>query len=195
MGRSPTPIEIDEAGNNITINATATSVTDPGDNGGTGNNTTSSSLGFYSIRDRIRFKRNPAGFSAADNQNKAVKYSIDRRTRGGLLNSNRSHRKGFYSWFPFRGAYLYYFVICFAVFAFAMATMVLQSSITGLVSSRGWSEDRESSSDGLRLGSTLKFVPGSRSLRFAEGNGLDQVRMQGNRLGLRPPRLAVVSVF
>ncbi|XP_065870744.1 uncharacterized protein [Euphorbia lathyris] len=190
MDRNPATVEIDEAGNNIT--ATTTSATEAGANGGNGNNSTSG-VGFHSIRDRIRFKRNPpignAASSSANNQNKSLKF--DRR-RGPLFNTNRSHRKGFYSCFPVRGAYFYYFIIFFAVFAFAMASMVLQSSITRIVSSRGWTEDRKSVSEGFRLGSTFKFFPGSRSLRLAEGDGLDQVRIQGNRLGLRPPRLAVI---
>ncbi|WCJ19217.1 Phosphoglucan phosphatase DSP4 amyloplastic [Euphorbia peplus] len=96
---------------------------------------------------RVRFKRN-----------RAVKSY--RSPREGLFNSNRSHGKGFfYWWFPFRGAYFYYFVIFFAVIAFAMA---LQSSITRLVSSRGWSDDRKSAADAFtyrhELGINYNFI-------------------------------------
>lgn len=83
-----------------------------------------------------------------------------------------------------------YFVIFFAVFAFAMASMVLQSSITEIV----FSEHRRSIREGLRLGSTLKFLPGRKSMGLAEGRGLDQARLQG-RMGLRSPTLALVSVL
>ncbi|WCJ19216.1 UDP-Glycosyltransferase superfamily protein [Euphorbia peplus] len=188
MGRNSASLQIDEtaaAGDTATTTSAADAAAD------SANATTSTAgLGFHSIRDRIRFKRNPTS-AAASYQNRAVKSH--RPPRGGLFSSNRSHRKGFlYSWFPFRGAYFYYFVVFFAVFAFAMASMVLQSSITRLVSSRGWSEDQKLGSEGLRFGSTFKFVPGSRSMRIAEGDGLDQVRSMGTRLGLRPPRLAVI---
>ncbi|KAJ9175462.1 hypothetical protein P3X46_014013 [Hevea brasiliensis] len=121
----------------------------------------------------------------SNNQNRAAESSIDRPSLRSRWhhNVNRNNRKG-------RG-YLLYSVILFAVFAFAMASMVLQSSITSIVFSKGWNEHRRSIREGLSLGSTLKFYPGRKSLRLAEGHGLDQVRLQG-RVGLRPPRLAVI---
>lgn len=64
--------------------------------------------------------------------------------------------------------------------------MVLQSSITSVFSKSG---DRgRSLRDGLRFGSTLKFVPA----RVSRGDGLDLLRSEP-RIGVRAPRLALVS--
>lgn len=70
--------------------------------------------------------------------------------------------------------------------------MVLQSSMT-LVFRQG-SERGRLLREGLKFGSAFRFVPGRVSKRFVEGDGLDRVRMEA-RIGVRPPRLALVSVI
>lgn len=65
--------------------------------------------------------------------------------------------------------------------------MVLQSSMT-LVFRQG-SERERLLREGLKFGSTLRFVPG----RFGLAGGLDEAR-KVPRVGVRPPRLAIVSV-
>uniref|UniRef100_A0A2P2MFY1 Uncharacterized protein MANES_07G093200 n=1 Tax=Rhizophora mucronata TaxID=61149 RepID=A0A2P2MFY1_RHIMU len=186
MGGNPAPPEIEEA---CTPNTAGTN--NGGANGG--NAIDKSDQGLYSIRDRLRFKRNP-NYASTSNQNRASKSPLDRHlVRYRWHHSgNRSNRKGPLSWFPFQGAYLFYFVIFFAVFAFVMASVLLQSSITAMVSGKGWSEQRISIREGLRLGSTLRFVPGWRSPLLSRSRSLDPVRYQMARVGLRPPRLAVV---
>jgi hypothetical protein len=109
-------------------------------------------------------------------------------------NKSSNRKGGWFSCIPFRGIYLFYFVIFLAVFAFVLASILLQSSITGMVVfSKGWIDPRRSIREGLKSGTTLKFVPGLRSRLLLEGHGLDHARVLANRVGLRPPRLAVVS--
>ncbi|KAJ4837388.1 hypothetical protein Tsubulata_029285 [Turnera subulata] len=165
-------------------------------NGGNGSNS-EKSLG--SIRDRLLFKRNPNNTTTAGT--KAAKSVPDRaslRSRWRLNAASRASRRGLFSCLPLRGVYLFYFLIFFAVFAFAMASMVLQSSIARTVfsSSRSGSEHehrhKRSVREGLRFGATLKFVPGEGSRRLAEGRGLDHLRTQAGRVGLRAPRLALI---
>lgn len=204
MGRNPSLSQIDEAAaataaatttsSSTTSTSSATDGVPNAGNGSSSSNNNNNDQGLHLIRDRLRFKRNPIGTSTAtsNNQDRAAKSSVDRTSLRSRLHHtpNRNNRKGFLFWFPFRGAYLLYFVIFFAVFAFAMASMVLQSSITEIV----FSEHRRSIREGLRLGSTLKFLPGRKSMGLAEGRGLDQARLQG-RMGLRSPTLALVSVL
>ncbi|CAN1258290.1 hypothetical protein LINPERPRIM_LOCUS9838 [Linum perenne] len=146
----------------------------------------------HSIRDRLRFKRNTnhLASSSATTSGRGSKSREDRASRKWHHHHGASRRK---SWFTFRGVYLFYFAIVFTVFGFAMGAMLLQSSITSMMFSRGWNEQRRSVREGMRLGTTLKFVPGTRSRRLVEGPGLDQIRMQqAARVGLRPPRLAFI---
>ncbi|KAJ7970514.1 Glycosyl transferase, family 1 [Quillaja saponaria] len=149
------------------------------DTGGAGG----SDVGFNSIRDRFPFKRNSA------HHRDRARASSDRT----LLHRNRSHyrfnRRGIVSLFPFKGKYGFYVMIIFLVFLFAMASMVLQSSITSVF--RQGSERGRLHRPGLKFGSTLKFVPGRNSQRFLLGNGLDQMRSQP-RIGVRAPRLALI---
>ncbi|XP_048231729.1 uncharacterized protein LOC8281295 isoform X2 [Ricinus communis] len=193
---------MDDSTTDITTTTNAATADDSVNGGSNASNRNTTDKVFHSIRDRFIFKRNPNCTNIAatinNNQNR-TKSSLDRRSRwhhnynsnNNTNRSNHQHRKGF----VFRGIYLFYFVIFFAVFGFAMASMILQSSIAGIVFSKGrWSEDRRRGSirDDLRLGSTLKFVPLRRSLRLVKGDGLDRVRLQGHRVGIRPPRLAII---
>lgn len=67
--------------------------------------------------------------------------------------------------------------------------MVLQSSMT-LVFRQG-SEKGRLLREGLKFGSTLRFVPGRLSQRFVQSDGLDGAR-KDPRIGVRPPRLALI---
>ncbi|XP_021890554.1 uncharacterized protein LOC110809134 [Carica papaya] len=171
MGRNSPRLEIDGSGG--------------GSGNGNATNSHSSDLGFHSIRDRFVFKR------SSSHTRDRTRSAVDRPS-----GRNRSHpvgrslnRKGLLSLFKFRGAYLFYMVIFFAAFAFAMASMLLQSSITSVF---GQGNERgRSVRDDLRFGSTLKFVPGRVARRLMEGNGLDRLRTTV-RIGVRAPRLALI---
>ncbi|XP_059458280.1 uncharacterized protein LOC132187862 [Corylus avellana] len=146
------------------------------DNNG-GNGGASNDLGFHSIRDRYPVKRNPI------HHREPAKASPDRSLfLRGRSHPSRFNRKGLL-WLM--GKSTFYSVVIFAVFLFAMASMVLQSSITSVFSKSG---DRgRSLRDGLRFGSTLKFVPA----RVSRGDGLDLLRSEP-RIGVRAPRLALI---
>jgi hypothetical protein len=147
------------------------------DNSG-GNGGASNDLGFHSIRDRYPVKRNPI------HHREPAKASTDRSLfLRGRSHPSRFNRKGLL-WL--KGKSTFYSVVIFAVFLFALASMVLQSSITSVFRQSG---DRgRSLRDGLRFGSTLKFVPA----RVSRSDGLDSLRLEP-RIGVRAPRLALVS--
>lgn len=87
---------------------------------------------------------------------------------------------------------MFYFIIFFAVFAFAMASMVLESSITEMVFRPGYERIvRRSVRQGLKFGSALRFVPGGVSRQLADRDGLDRERT-AVRKGIRGPRLALI---
>lgn len=144
-------------------------------------------LGLHSIRDRFRFKRNP---NPGQQRGGAGAFS-DRPVSRSRSHHGRFNRKGLLWLFPFRGKSALYLAIMFAVFLFTMAPMVLQSSIASVF--RQGSEKGRLLREGWKFGSTLRFVPGRVSWRIMEGGGLDRVRNQA-RIGVRPPRLALVSV-
>ncbi|MBA0624407.1 hypothetical protein Godav_009771, partial [Gossypium davidsonii] len=176
MGRSSSPPGLDgdgnENGKNNAIN----------NNSDTNNN--NNDQGFYSIRDRFPFKRNPG-----HSRDRIKQYSLLERPL--VRNRARFNRKGLLH-FPFRGIYLFYFLIFFSVFAFAVASMVMQSSITAMLFRQGGERSwRRSIREGLRFGSSLKFMPAGISRLLAEGGGLDPMRST-DRIGLRGPRLALV---
>ena len=81
-----------------------------------------------------------------------------------------------------------YSVILIALFGFVFGSIVLQSSITSVFRQGG--EKGGASKHGLRVGSSLRFVGPS---RFHDDGRLDQLRKEG-RNGVRPPRLALVSI-
>lgn len=145
-------------------------------------------LGFHSIRDRFRFRRNS---NPSQNRGRGRIFP-DRLSSRYRSHHGRFNRKGFLLLFPFKGKLALYLVIMLALVLFAMASMVLQSSIT-LVFRQG-SERGRLFRYGLKFGSTLRFVPGRISRRIMEGGGVDRFRNQA-RIGVRPPRLALVSVY
>ncbi|XP_057463427.1 uncharacterized protein LOC130753402 [Actinidia eriantha] len=152
--------------------------------------TAAAGQGFRSIRDRIRFKRHPnpspSPSPTPTPKDRAKMASLsDRQWRGGRsYHHGRSAARRFFL-FPFRGRSLFYFCAFFAVFVFALASMVLQSSIASVF--RSGSERGRSVREGLKFGSSLKFVPWRLDREF----GLDRLRSQP-RLGVRPPRLALI---
>lgn len=149
-----------------------------------------SDVGFSSIRGRFPFKRNP-------NLNRDRHRSSSDRQLPRSANSSRSHlhnrftRKGFLSLFPFfKGKSGLYALIFVVVFLFALASMVMQNSITSVFRQRN--EGSRYLREGLKFGSTIKFVPGKVSQKFLSGDGLDRLRSQP-RIGVRSPRIALVS--
>ncbi|OMO87240.1 Glycosyl transferase, family 1, partial [Corchorus capsularis] len=169
MGRNSSPPSLDGNGS---------------ENGKNNNSDNNNDQGFHSIRDRFPLKRNPI------HTRERTKHSsiLDRPL---VRNRPRFNRKGILL-FPFRGIYLFYFLIFFSVFAFAMASMLMQSSIAAMVfrqgGERGW---KRSVREGLRFGSSLKFMPVGISRWLAEGGGLDRMRSMA-RIGARGPRLALI---
>lgn len=142
-----------------------------------------SSGAFGSIRDRFPVKRNPNHHHDADH--------FRGRSGRGRFGRSRFNRKGLFWLFPFRGKSLFYAAILFAVFVFALASMVLQSSITAVFGRQG-SERGKMLKEGLKFGSTLRFITPLQQL--VESGGLDRGRLE-RRIGVRPPRIALVSVF
>lgn len=151
-------------------------------NGGAGND-----VGFHSIRDRFPLKRNPLHYR--DRPRTSADRQLPRTSRSHP--NTRFNRKGLLWLFPFKGKSGIYVMIIFVVFLFALASMVMQSSITSVF--RQGSDRGRLLPKNLKFGSTLKFVPGKVSKRFVLGDGLDRVRSQP-RIGVRPPRLALVSL-
>ncbi|XWS75245.1 hypothetical protein CRYUN_Cryun01aG0069000 [Craigia yunnanensis] len=177
MGRNPSPPRLDGNGNENGKNNTTNNNSDS-------NNKNNNDQGFYSIRDRFPLKRNPGHTRDRTKQSSLLERPLV-RTRP------RFNRKGLFL-FPFRGIYLFYFLIFFSVFAFALASMVMQCSITAMVFRQGreWGW-RRSVREGMRLGSSLKFMPVGISRRLAEGGGLDRLKST-DRIGIRGPRLALI---
>ncbi|CAL5363416.1 unnamed protein product [Camellia sinensis] len=176
MGRNSASPDHDSSGDDDTFPASA------GGGGGKGGG-----LGLRSIRDRIRFKRNPNPSTTTSSNRAKTASSADRQWRAG---HGRSHHHGRsaarrFLLFPFRGSSLFYFCLLFAVFAFALASMVLQSSIASVF--RTGTERGRSVREGLKFGSSLKFVP----WRVRRGLGLDRLRSE-LRIGVRPPRIALI---
>lgn len=133
-------------------------------------------IGLHSIRDRFPLKRNPV-------------YNRDRAKVGsdrlGLLRS-RSHptrfnRKGL-PWLKAKSAFC--FIMVAAVIFFVVAVF-LPSSIPPVF--RQGSERVRLIKEGLRFGSTLKFLPP----RVSRSDGLDSLRSEP-RIGVRSPRLALI---
>ncbi|XP_050386595.1 uncharacterized protein LOC126802922 [Argentina anserina] len=149
----------------------------PEDNAAAGAN----DLGFHSIRDRVPFKRNPN----PSHHHRSRDHGLpDCGPSSSSSLRQRPHhrfiRKGF-----FKGKSVFYSLLIFVVFGFAVATMVLQSSMTSVFrqgSERGWLL-----SQGLKFGSSLRFVP----RRLIKEDGLGEARKLP-RIGVRPPRIALI---
>lgn len=130
---------------------------------------------FRSIRGRFPLKRN------------RVKPDSDDRP---VLHRSRSHPTRFnrksLPWLKGKKS-VFYFLVLLAVFLYAMSSMVLQSSITAVFRQGSDRGGRRSNREGLRIGSTLKFLPP----RVSRSDGLDSLRSEP-RIGVRAPRLALI---
>ncbi|KAF8397779.1 hypothetical protein HHK36_016701 [Tetracentron sinense] len=143
----------------------------------------SGDLGF---RVRSLFKRN----SHTDNQRNLGEEGderdrrSDRQWRGRSLH-NRGGRKGF----QLKGTSLFYGAVFFAVVVFAVASILLQNSMTMIFRPGG--ERGRSLRDELKFGSSLKFIPARLLDRFTKQHGLDRLRTEA-RIAIRAPRLAII---
>ncbi|KAJ9553758.1 hypothetical protein OSB04_017803 [Centaurea solstitialis] len=150
-------------------------------------NAAGAGAGLYPIRDRFRFKRNPKPTSTNVSRSSSAASLSDRRLRSHVHGGPRSiiSRK----LFSVRGTSLFYCVILIAVFAFALASMVLQSSIASMVFRQGSGGERigRTVREGLKFGSSLKFVESG----IARGFEIERARNRP-RVGVRSPRLAIV---
>ncbi|KAK1419656.1 hypothetical protein QVD17_28898 [Tagetes erecta] len=152
----------------------------------------SNGTGYNPIRDRFRLKRNP---KPSSKQTKHVpKTSSGSSIGSSLSDRRRSHVHGARSvvarkLFSVRGMNLFYLCMLIVVFAFALVSMVLQSSIGAMVFRQGGGNERigRSVREGLKFGSSLKFV----SLRYERGFEIDRVRKKPV-VGVRSPRLAII---
>ncbi|XP_060182688.1 uncharacterized protein LOC132612607 isoform X2 [Lycium barbarum] len=154
----------------------------------------STGVGFHSIRDRFRFKRN-SNKQQPSSSPALTSSSPDRhwKTPAAAANSAaRSHHKNKrkLNFLCFQRRSCLYLCIFLVIFVFALASMVLQSSIMSVFRQGGDERARSKWSvrDDLKLGSSLEFVIPK---RFQLGNGLDLLRNQP-RIGVRPPRIAIV---
>ncbi|CAO2842179.1 unnamed protein product [Amaranthus hypochondriacus] len=132
-------------------------------------------LGFRSNYDRSLFKRTHPPHSSDTSK-------LSDRQFSATGQRFRSRRKTF----QFKGNSLVYVIILVAVFGFALASMVLQSSITSVF--RQGVNVGGMSSQGLKLGTSLRFVP---SMRYREEGRLDLLRKLP-RIGVRAPRIALI---
>lgn len=141
---------------------------------------------FHSIRDRLPFKRINYATSTAD-----LPRSNKTATSAHKTSRSHHHHKRKLSLYPFKGKSCLYLCIFVVIFVFAVASMILQSSIM-LVFRQGFGGDRMrwswSVKEGLELGSSLEFVP--RQWLEMNGSRLDLLRSQPR--GVRPPRVALV---
>ncbi|KAF6134355.1 hypothetical protein GIB67_005747 [Kingdonia uniflora] len=158
-------------------NSTSPEITSPVDDNG--------DLGFKPIRDRFPLKRNPNSHSHAHHEShKDHDEKLDRHWRG-RLHHNRPNRKGF----SFKGTYLFYGAVVFAVLVFVVASVLLQSTMTSVF--RQGRESGKALREGLKMGGSLRFVPVGLLRRFGNESGVGRLRLE-NRVGIRAPRLAII---
>ncbi|KAK7391494.1 hypothetical protein VNO78_19910 [Psophocarpus tetragonolobus] len=150
-------------------------------------------IGFPAIRGGFAFKRNPSHQRHRASFDRQLPRSSNSSGGGGSRSHlhNRLTRKGLLLWlFPFsKSKSGFYALIIAVVFLFALASMVMQSSITSVFRQRA--ERSKFFREGLQFGGALRFVPGRVSQRFLAGDGLDEVRSQP-RIGVRSPRIALI---
>ncbi|XP_074366325.1 uncharacterized protein LOC141707188 isoform X1 [Apium graveolens] len=137
-------------------------------------------LGFRSIRDR--FKRSSTDRGVSDRKTTSLPDRQWRRSQ------NRSMLRKCLL-FPLKCRSLLYCCVLFAVFAFAMASMVLQTSIMSVF--RQGNERGKAVRTGLKFGSSLEFVPWRTEKRIELGGGIEWLRKQP-RVVVRPPKLAII---
>lgn len=154
------------------------------DNGGAGRD------GNHSVvRDRLRLK--PITSERRDRSHSGSDRSSLRSTRPHNHIGRSVNRKGgVLAWLKPRGNWLLYVLVAFTVCAFVMSSMLLQSSITWQGNAKGGRQGRSR----IGFGSRLRYVPGGIARELIEGEGLDSLR-SAVRIGVRPPRLALVSFF
>lgn len=138
--------------------------------------------GVNSIRDRFPLKRNNPNPSPKKSSNNIKPLYLLRHRQVGI---NRFNRKGLASLFRFKGAYLLYMMIFIVLFVFAMSSMVMQSSIGSVFGSERQMTIRRRP----RLGSSLRFL----QRRVLADDALHFLRSKP-RIGLRPPRIALVCI-
>ncbi|KAL2341605.1 hypothetical protein Fmac_009545 [Flemingia macrophylla] len=140
------------------------------------------------------FKRNPSHHHHSPHHRR--RSSFDRQLPRSTNSQSHLHncftRKGLFLWlFPFCKSKSGLYALIFAVvFLFALASMVMQSSITSV--SRQCAERGRYLRHGLRFGSSLHFVPDHLSRTLLFGHGLDRLRSLP-RVAVRAPRIALVS--
>lgn len=147
-----------------------------------------SNSGFYPIRDRFRFKRNP------NSKPKPDSIPVSKSTSAtSLSDRRRSHAYGIRSrkLFSVRGTS---FCILLVVFAFALVSVLLQSSIGSMVFRQGGGGGATAAQgigrtvrQGLEFGTSLKFV----SVKSVRGFEIERARNKP-RVGVRSPRLAII---
>ncbi|KAL2555557.1 UDP-Glycosyltransferase superfamily protein [Forsythia ovata] len=159
--------------------------------------TSAASAPVHSIRDRFPFKRNPVNYNRNETNNNSM-ASISRSTSKTLPYSHKPSRSHHHKplarklvLFLFEGKSRLLCIILVISF-FAIATMVLQSSIMSVFRQGVTSESmrwRWSVKEELKLGSSLKFVP--RLRLHLNGSRLDWLRTQP-RIGIRHPRIGLI---
>ncbi|XP_010241635.1 PREDICTED: uncharacterized protein LOC104586175 [Nelumbo nucifera] len=143
-------------------------------------------LGFRSIRDRLRFKRS----SLPEGQRNLAEEGDERDRRSDRQWRSRAHpNRGVRKGFPFKGTYLLYGAVFFAIALFIVGSLVLQSSIASVFRPGG--DSGGSFRKALKFGTSLKFVPKKLLDRFEKHGGLNRLRLE-TRLAVRPPRLAII---
>ncbi|EPS63775.1 hypothetical protein M569_11009, partial [Genlisea aurea] len=139
---------------------------------------------FHSIRDRFPFKRYNSSSSAP---------ALPRLSKTAHKASrSHHHHKQKLPFVAFVGKPWFYFSILTVIFTFSLASMVLQKSfMPGFGQTIGAERTRWrwSVKEGLKPGSSLKFVPGWR-LELNESR-LDWLRTQP-RIGVRRPRISII---
>ncbi|KAG9159518.1 hypothetical protein Leryth_026899 [Lithospermum erythrorhizon] len=143
-----------------------------------------STYALRSIRDRLRFKRNPNPDPNPDGNG-----SVSRKKTGGRSHHQRSASRAKFSCLHLRGRSLFYSCIFLIIFVFALSSMMMQNSIMSVIlpERARW---RWFVRDDLKIGSSLRFFPHPR-FHFSGGGRLDLLREQP-RYSIRRPQLGLI---
>ncbi|KAL3838248.1 hypothetical protein ACJIZ3_022839 [Penstemon smallii] len=152
--------------------------------GRTSPNSDSPSTALQSIRDRFPFKRNSNNNTIPTSRSKTTPFP--HKTSRSHHHHHNKRKLSFLFHFVGKKSRLY-LGIFLVIFTFALASMVLQSSIMSVFRQGDrmrwpWS--------GLKLGSSLEFVPRRQRLEL-NGSRLEWLRSQP-RIGIRPPRICLI---